>query len=41
VAVVALAAAMTGIRIRNRSPEGYEPDADDLARVARLGGESR
>jgi ornithine carbamoyltransferase len=36
---LALAAAMTGIRIRTASPEGYEPDADDLARVARLGGE--
>jgi len=36
---LALAAAMTGIRIRTASPEGYEPDADDLARVARLGGD--
>jgi len=36
---LALAAAMTGIRVRTASPEGYEPDADDLARVARLGGE--
>jgi ornithine carbamoyltransferase len=36
---LALAAAMTGIRIRTASPDGYEPDADDLARVARLGGE--
>jgi len=36
---LALAAAMTGIRLRTASPEGYEPDADDLARVARLGGE--
>jgi ornithine carbamoyltransferase len=36
---LAVAAAMTGIRIRTASPEGYEPDADDLARVARLGGE--
>ncbi len=34
-----LAAAMTGIRIRTASPDGYEPDADDLARVARLGGD--
>jgi ornithine carbamoyltransferase len=36
---LAVAAAMTGIRIRTASPEGYEPDGDDLARVARLGGE--
>jgi len=36
---LALAAAMTGILLRTASPEGYEPDADDLARVARLGGE--
>jgi ornithine carbamoyltransferase len=36
---LALAAAMTGIRLRTASPEGYEPDADDLARVARLGGD--
>ena len=36
---LALAAAMTGIRVRTASPEGYEPDADDLARVARPGGE--
>ncbi|HXQ90186.1 MAG TPA: ornithine carbamoyltransferase [Acidimicrobiales bacterium] len=36
---LALAAAMAGIRIRMASPEGYEPDADDLARVARLGGD--
>ena len=36
---LALAAAMTGIRIRTASPDGYEPDADDLARVARLGGD--
>jgi ornithine carbamoyltransferase len=36
---LALAAAMTGIRLRTASPEGYEPDPDDLARVARLGGD--
>jgi ornithine carbamoyltransferase len=36
---LALAAAMTGIRLRTASPEGYEPDADDLARVGRLGGD--
>jgi ornithine carbamoyltransferase len=36
---LALGAAMAGIRVRTASPEGYEPDADDLARVARLGGE--
>ncbi len=36
---LALAAAMSGIRLRTASPEGYEPDADDLARVARLGGD--
>ena len=36
---LALAAAMTGIRVRTASPEGYEPDADDLERIARLGGD--
>ncbi len=36
---LALAAAMTGGRVRTASPDGYAPDADDLARVARLGGE--
>jgi len=36
---LALAAAMTGVRVRTASPDGYAPDADDLARVARLGGE--
>jgi ornithine carbamoyltransferase len=36
---LALAAAMSGIVLRTASPEGYEPDADDLARVAALGGE--
>jgi ornithine carbamoyltransferase len=36
---LAEAAAMTGIRVRTASPEGYEPDADDLARLARLGGD--
>ncbi len=36
---LALAAAMTGIRLRTASPDGYGPDADDLARVARLGGD--
>ena len=36
---LALAAAMTGIRLRTASPEGYEPDADDLARVLALGGD--
>jgi ornithine carbamoyltransferase len=36
---LALAAAMTGIRLRTASPDGYEPDPDDLARVARLGGD--
>ena len=30
---LALAAAMTGIRVRTASPDGYGPDADDLARV--------
>ena len=29
---------MTGIRIRTASPDGYEPDADDLARVADVDG---
>jgi ornithine carbamoyltransferase len=36
---LALAAAMTGIRVRTASPDGYEPDGDDLARIARLGGD--
>jgi ornithine carbamoyltransferase len=36
---LALAAAMTGIHVRTASPEGYEPDSDDLARVAALGGD--
>ena len=36
---LALAAAMTGIRLRTASPEGYEPDPDDIARVQRLGGD--
>ena len=36
---LSLAAAMTGVRVRTASPDGYGPDADDLARVARLGGE--
>ena len=36
---LAQAAAMTGMRLRTASPEGYGPDADDLARVARLGGD--
>ncbi|MGA2521535.1 MAG: ornithine carbamoyltransferase [Acidimicrobiales bacterium] len=36
---LALAAAMTGVRLRTASPEGYGPDTDDLARVARLGGD--
>jgi len=36
---LALAAAMTGMRLRTACPDGYEPDGDDLARVARLGGE--
>ena len=36
---LALAAAMTGLRLRTACPDGYGPDPDDLARVARLGGE--
>ncbi|HUY22240.1 MAG TPA: ornithine carbamoyltransferase [Acidimicrobiales bacterium] len=36
---LALAAAMTGIRLRTASPDGYGPDGDDLARVAALGGD--
>jgi ornithine carbamoyltransferase len=36
---LALAAAMTGVRVRTASPDGYGPDPDDLARVQRLGGE--
>jgi len=36
---LSLAAAMMGVRVRTASPEGYGPDADDLERVVRLGGE--
>ncbi len=36
---LALGAAMVGMRVRTAAPDGYGPDADDLARVARLGGE--
>ena len=36
---LALAAAMTGIRLRTACPDGYAPDGDDLARVGRLGGD--
>jgi ornithine carbamoyltransferase len=37
---LSLAAAMMGVRVRTASPEGYGPDADDLERVVRLGGEA-
>jgi len=36
---LALATAMAGMRMRSACPDGYGPDPDDLARVARLGGE--
>lgn len=36
---LALAASMAGVRLRIASPEGYGPDADDLERIRRLGGE--
>ena len=36
---LALGAAMTGMALRTATPDGYGPDADDLARVARLGGD--
>jgi len=36
---LSLAAAMSGVRVRTASPEGFGPDAEDLARVGRLGGE--
>jgi ornithine carbamoyltransferase len=36
---LALAAAMAGMDLRTAAPDGYGPDADDLARVARLGGD--
>jgi ornithine carbamoyltransferase len=36
---LSLAAAMTGMRVRAATPDGFGPDADDLARVARLGGD--
>ena|SRR5579884_2329480 len=32
-------AAMLGMCLRIAAPEGFQPDADDLARLARLGGE--
>jgi ornithine carbamoyltransferase len=34
---LALGAAMEGMAFRTAAPDGYGPDADDLARVARLG----
>lgn len=34
---LAKAAAMVGMRLRTASPEGYGPDAEELARLARLG----
>jgi ornithine carbamoyltransferase len=36
---LALGASMAGMTFRTATPDGYGPDADDLARVARLGGE--
>ena len=36
---LALGAAMTGMALRTAAPDGYGPDPDDLARVARLGGD--
>jgi ornithine carbamoyltransferase len=36
---LALAATMLGMHVRIASPDGYGPDRDDLAMVARLGGE--
>lgn len=36
---LSLAASMVGVRVRTASPDGYGPDADDLERIARLGGE--
>lgn len=36
---LALGAAMTGVRVRIASPQGYGPDPDDVARIVRLGGE--
>jgi ornithine carbamoyltransferase len=36
---LALGAAMAGMDLRTAAPDGYGPDADDLARVAALGGD--
>jgi ornithine carbamoyltransferase len=36
---LALAASMVGMRVRIASPDGYGPDPDDVASIARLGGE--
>jgi ornithine carbamoyltransferase len=36
---LSLAAAMVGASVRTASPSGYGPDADDLERVVRLGGD--
>jgi len=36
---LSLVASMAGVRVRTASPEGYGPDADDLERVVRLGGD--
>jgi ornithine carbamoyltransferase len=36
---LALAASMVGMHVRIASPDGYGPDPDDVASVARLGGE--
>lgn len=36
---LSLGSAMVGVRVRTASPQGYGPDADDIARIVRLGGE--
>jgi len=36
---LALASSMAGVHMRIASPEGYGPDADDLERIVRLGGD--
>jgi ornithine carbamoyltransferase len=36
---LAIASAMAGIRLRTACPDGYGPEADDLERVVRLGGD--
>lgn len=36
---LSLGSAMVGVRVRVASPPGYGPDADDIGRIVRLGGE--